>query len=116
MTIFGTPNLCFGIALVEYKVLGQIRQTLEINYTYSLDSPAYSTAIFVRSGVLGKEFWFGHFQRDCCYGMTCPMHQYEGKIAKNQLFFRDNVPENRVSSKNLIFGDFSPRVQNPLKF
>ena len=45
-----------GIALVEYKVLGQIRQTLEISYTYSLDPPAYSTSIFVRSGVLGKEF------------------------------------------------------------
>ena len=55
--------------------------------------------MFVRSGVLGEDFRFGHFQRDYCYGMTGSMYQYEGKVAKNQLFFRDKVPENRVSSK-----------------
>ena len=41
-----------GIALVEYKVLGQIRQTRDINHIDSLDSPEYST---VRSGVLRKD-------------------------------------------------------------
>ena len=71
--------------------------------------------MYVRSGVLGEDFRFGHFQRDYCYGMTGSMYQYEGKIVQNHLFFRDRVPENRVSSKNLIFGDNSPRAQSPLK-
>ena len=94
----------------------QIGPKAENSYVDSLGSPTRSTAIFMRSEALRADFRISQFQRDYCYGMTGSMYQYEGKIAQNHLFFRDKVPKNRVSSKKLIFGDFSPRVQNPLKF